>query len=63
MCECHVSRPTREGFPVVRPDDFCAFHVSIRARRRTFEGLGADAAALAPAGDGADVIDLEPCVK
>ena len=39
MCECHVARPTRNGFPVVRPDDFCAFHVDAKTSERTFAGL------------------------
>lgn len=39
MCECHVARPTRFGFPVVRPDDFCALHVDAKTRNRTFAGL------------------------
>lgn len=39
MCECHVARPTRYGFPVVRLDDFCACHVSARSAERTFAGL------------------------
>lgn len=39
MCECHVARPTRTGFPVVRPDDFCALHVDADTMDRTFAGL------------------------
>ena len=39
MCECHVARPTRSGFPVVRPDDFCALHVGALTGERTFAGL------------------------
>lgn len=39
MCECHVARPTRYGFPVVRPDDFCALHVDAAKGERTFAGL------------------------
>lgn len=39
MCECHVARPTRYGFPVVRLDDFCALHVSAASGERTFAGL------------------------
>ena len=39
MCECHVSRPTRYGFPVVRTDDFCACHVDAKTGERTFAGL------------------------
>ena len=39
-CECHVSRPTATGgFPLVRPDDFCPLHVSVKARVRSFAGL------------------------
>ena len=39
MCECHVARPTRYGFPTVRLDDFCACHVDARTTERTFAGL------------------------
>lgn len=39
MCECHVARPTRYGFPVVRLDDFCACHVEAETAERTFAGL------------------------
>ena len=39
MCECHVARPTRYGFPVVRLDDFCALHVHAASGERTFAGL------------------------
>ena len=39
MCECHVARPTRYGFPVVRLDDFCACHVEAASAERTFAGL------------------------
>lgn len=39
MCECHVARPTRYGFPVVRLDDFCACHVDAKTAERTFAGL------------------------
>lgn len=39
MCECHVARPTRFGFPTVRPDDFCALHVDAVTCERTFAGL------------------------
>ena len=39
MCECHVARPTRYGFPVVRLDDFCACHVDAASNERTFAGL------------------------
>ena len=39
MCECHVARPTRYGFPVVRPDDFCALHVDAQTAEKTFGGL------------------------
>ena len=37
--ECHVARPTRFGFPCVRPDDFCSLHVSASNCERTFAGL------------------------
>lgn len=40
ICECHVARPTRFGFPTVRPDDFCALHVDAVTCERTFAGLG-----------------------
>lgn len=36
MCECHVSRPTVRGFPVVRRDDFCALHVDRGTLARTY---------------------------
>ncbi len=39
MCECHVARPTRYGFPCVRLDDFCALHVDAKTAERTFAGL------------------------
>lgn len=39
VCECHVARPTRYGFPTVRLDDFCALHVDARTAERTFAGL------------------------
>lgn len=39
MCECHVARPTRYGFPAVRLDDFCACHVDAASGERTFAGL------------------------
>lgn len=39
MCECHVARPTKSGFPVVRPDDFCALHVDADTMERTFAGV------------------------
>ena len=39
MCECHVARPTRYGFPVVRPDDFCSYHVDADTCERSFAGL------------------------
>jgi len=39
MCECHVARPTRYGFPLVRLDDFCACHVDAKTNERTFAGL------------------------
>ena len=39
MCECHVARPTRYGFPTVRLDDFCACHVDAATNERTFAGL------------------------
>lgn len=44
MCECHVARPTRYGFPVVRLDDFCACHVEASTAERTFAGLITNAA-------------------
>lgn len=47
MCECHVSRPTRYGFPVVRTDDFCACHVDAKTGERTFAGLAPSAGANA----------------
>lgn len=43
MCECHVARPTRNGFPVVRLDDFCSCHVDATTFERTFAGLVATA--------------------
>ena len=39
LCECHVARPTRYGFPTVRRDDFCSCHVSAKTSERTFAGL------------------------
>jgi hypothetical protein len=39
VCECHVARPTRSGFPTVRPDDYCACHVDAKTAERTFAGL------------------------
>ena len=39
MAECHVARPTRFGFPVVRLDDFCSMHVDRASAERTFAGL------------------------
>lgn len=40
MVECHVARPTSTGgFPLVRPDDFCALHVTVRGRVQSFAGL------------------------
>lgn len=39
VCECHVARPTRYGFPTVRHDDFCALHVDAKTGARTFKGL------------------------
>lgn len=39
MCECHVARPTKWGWPVVRMDDFCALHVDAKTHERTFAGL------------------------
>jgi hypothetical protein len=39
LCECHVARPTRSGFPTVRRDDFCSCHVSAKTTERTFAGL------------------------
>ena len=44
MCECHVARPTRYGFPTVRMDDFCALHVDSKTLERTFAGLAAPVA-------------------
>ena len=45
MVECHASRPTSaSGFPLVRPDDFCPCHVSVKSRKRTFAGLVPEAA-------------------
>ena len=41
MCECHVARPTRYGFPTVRLDNFCALHVDAKTLERTFAGLAA----------------------
>lgn len=38
-CECHVARPTREGFPCVRRDDWCSLHVEAKTRERTFGGV------------------------
>lgn len=45
--ECHVARPTRYGFPVVRDDDFCACHVDAKTGERTFAGLAPVAGANA----------------
>lgn len=39
MCECHVARPTRNGFPTVRLDDFCSLHVDAETCERSFAGL------------------------
>lgn len=39
MCECHVARPTRYGFPLTRPDDYCSCHVDVNTNERTFAGL------------------------
>ena len=40
MVECHASKPVPpQSFPLVRPDDFCSSHVSIRNRKRTYGGL------------------------
>lgn len=39
VCECHVARPTRFGFPTVRIDDFCSCHVDAASGERTFAGL------------------------
>ena len=47
MCECHVARPTRYGFPVVRLDDFCGLHVDVRTGEKTFAGLIPSAALTA----------------
>lgn len=38
-CECHVARPTSHGFPVVRCDDWCSYHVGARTHERTFGGI------------------------
>ena len=46
VCECHVARPTRYGFPAVRLDDFCALHVDAKTAERTFAGLVAASAAV-----------------
>lgn len=37
--ECHVYRPTQRGFPNVRPNDFCSFHVQAGKMERTFVKL------------------------
>ena len=37
--ECHVARPTKSGFPVVRFEDYCSFHVNGETGERTFAGL------------------------
>lgn len=42
MCECHVARPTRFGFPVVRLDDFCSFHADPKTGERAYAGLVAN---------------------
>lgn len=40
LIECHAARPTSvSGFPLVRPDDFCPCHVTIRGRVRSYAGL------------------------
>lgn len=39
MCECHVARPTRSGFPLVRLDDFCSHHVDRVSGERTYAGF------------------------
>ena len=46
MCECHVARPTRYGFPTVRPDDFCSLHVDAETCERSFVGLTPNGAAI-----------------
>lgn len=46
VCECHVARPTRYGFPCVRPDDYCSCHVDAATGERTFAGLVAATAAF-----------------
>lgn len=44
MCERHVARPTRYGFPTVQLDDFCSCHVDAQTFERTFAGLVASSA-------------------
>lgn len=40
MVECHAARPTASyGFPLVRPDDFCPLHVTVKTRVQSFAGL------------------------
>ena len=39
VCECHVARPTKFGFPKVRLDDFCSMHVNADTLERTYAGL------------------------
>lgn len=39
MCECHVARPTRSGWPVVRLDDYCSHHVDRESGERTYAAL------------------------
>lgn len=43
MCTCHVSRPTTRGFPVVKTDDYCSFHVDQKGNK-TFNGMTPSAA-------------------
>ena len=38
-CECHMARPTRLGFPLVRRDDWCSLHVDCYTGDRTFGGV------------------------
>ncbi len=40
-CECHLARPTKTGFPIVRPDDWCSLHVDNYTMERTFGGMAA----------------------
>lgn len=40
-CECHMARPTKLGFPLVRRDDWCSLHVDCYTGDRTFGGVAA----------------------